>query len=468
MTIVVAILSLAPTVPAESESLETLLAYLKSPIAKTRRDAARKLGERRERNNLAVEALSVACRKDEDPEVRREAVRSLGMIKDAEALSQMLGALKDEDEGVRLEAVRALVALYTEHNIDFIINRRVGWNRFNPILDTNDSEIIEPYQNVDPLIIHNLGDVAINDDYLSVRIAAIRALGVLRGWGAIDHLGEALNADQDVRIDVIRTFIKIGDESAGKYLVPFFRDSNEKVRTQAMVAAGLLKYKPAVEPLLSVYGLGPEKEGMMKKVTDKVRNPFAYDPPRDEAALWGLSLIGDEKAEQTFVENMADKDKDRRRYAMEGLARIGERRYLDQISRMILTEKDGEVKLAEHWAMYKMGSGPEIQYLVRALDTYRAEQAREYLLEVNSPDDLYPHLRSSNKTVRREVIAILGRIGNKETIGELEPIARSSGAETADAATVAIKRIEWRLSGRPKPGDEVLRREPGPASKSQR
>ncbi|MEW6212583.1 MAG: HEAT repeat domain-containing protein, partial [Acidobacteriota bacterium] len=226
LALALTILSLSLTAAAEEESLETLLAYLKSPVAKTRRDAAHKLGERRARTQLAVEALAVAARKDDDPRVRQEAIRSLGMIKDFSALPEMLDALKDSDRDVRRETLRALVALYTEHNIDFIVNRRVGWNRFNPFLDTNDSETVEPYQRVDSSIINHLGDAARGDSDLDIRIAAIRALGVLRGWSAVDKLGDALNADQDARIDVIRTFIKIGDESAGKYLVPFFRDSN--------------------------------------------------------------------------------------------------------------------------------------------------------------------------------------------------------------------------------------------------
>ena len=77
-----ALLSLVVAVRAETQSLETLLAYLKSPNPSTRRDAAHKLGERRVRNQLAVEALAVAANKDEDPDVRAEALQSLGMIKD--------------------------------------------------------------------------------------------------------------------------------------------------------------------------------------------------------------------------------------------------------------------------------------------------------------------------------------------------------------------------------------------------
>jgi HEAT repeat protein len=446
------------TVRADTQSLETLLAYLKSPNPGTRRDAAHKLGERRVRDQLAVEALSVAARKDEDPDVRAEALQSLGMIKDFAALPEMIDALKDPKTDVRSIAIRSLVALYTEHDIDFITNRREGWNLFNPFLDTSDHEIVEPYIKVDPAIVAAIGESARGDGERDVRISAIRAIGVLRGAAAIPHLADALSADQDLRIEVLRAFIKIGDQSAGPHIVPFFRDSDHKVRTQAMVAAGMLKYKPAVEPLLSVYGLGPEKKGTIIMVRDKVKGRLTYLPPRDEAALWALSLIGDEKAEQTFVENMTDKDGDRRQYAIEGLARIAEPRYLDQISRLVLTEKNGDVKLAEYWALYKMGSTANIQYIVRKLETDQEDQARAYLLESNAAD-LYPHIRSTSKEVKRKVIEILGRIGDQETIKELEPVVQTSSASTADTATVAIKRIEWRMSGRPRANDSVLQRD---------
>ncbi|HVG17686.1 MAG TPA: HEAT repeat domain-containing protein [Blastocatellia bacterium] len=462
LSLVVTLIMLASAAPADTQSLETLLAYLKSPDSGTRRDAARRLGERRERNQLAVEALVAAARKDESRDVRAEAVEALGKIKDLSALPEMLDALKDPSDPVRGSAVKSLVMLYTEHDIDFITNRRAGWNLFNPFLDTNDHEIIEPYIIPDPTIIDALGEAARGDRDWDVRIAAIRALGVLRGHRVMALLADALSADQDVRIDVIRTFIKMGDPAAGSYLVPFFRDSNHKVRTQAMVAAGMLKYSPAVEPLLSTYGLGPEKKGTVSKVVGKVKGAFSYNPPRDEAALWALSLIGDERAEQIFVENMGDDDADRRQYALEGLARIADPRYMDQISRLVLTEKNGDVKLAGQWALYRMGSRPNIQYVVRKLDTDQEEQARTYLLEANNAADLYPYVRSSNKEVRRKVIEILGRIGDAETVKELQPVAETSGVATANAATLAIKRIEWRMSGRPRASDSVLRRETRP------
>jgi hypothetical protein len=97
-------------------------------------------------------------------------------------------------------------------------------------------------------------------------------------------------------------------------------------------------------------------------------------------------------------------------------------------------------------------------YIIRKLDTDQEDQARMYLLESN-PVDLYPHVQSSSTEVRRKVIEILGRIGDQDTIKELEPLVRTSGASTADTATVAIKRIEWRLSGRPRASDGIMQRD---------
>src|SRR5215471_6527438 len=96
-TSAIALALFCASVPAETQSLETLLAYLKSPNSETRRDAARKLGERREHNQLAVEALVTAVRNDDSAEVRTEAVKSLGLIKDFSAMPDMLAAVKDSN-----------------------------------------------------------------------------------------------------------------------------------------------------------------------------------------------------------------------------------------------------------------------------------------------------------------------------------------------------------------------------------
>jgi HEAT repeat protein len=437
---------------ALGQSLEVLLAYLKSPNVETRRDAARKLGERRARDPMVTSELASAARDDPDYKVRSEALKSLGKIKDPTAIPAMIGALKDPSVEVRLAAIRSLAMLYIEHGIDFITNFRGDWNWINPFLDTNDRAIVEPFVSIEPSIISALGEASRGDDHRDVRVAAIRALGVLRGRDAIPQMADAMNADREVRIEAVRAFIKIGDQAAAQYLVRFFNDSDEKLRAQAMVAAGLLKYRPAVEPLIEIYRMGPVKRGPIAAIGRKIKGSFTRLQPRDEIALWALSLIGDQKAEQIFVENLRHEDSDRRRYAFEGLARLGNSKYADQTLQQVLSEKDGQVRLAQFWALYKMGRRDYLHEVVRKLDDYRYEdQARDYLLEVNDPADLYPYLRSSDMDIRLKVVEILGQIGDEGTLKELGPILRASGRKVADAVTLAIKRIEWRLAyGRPR------------------
>jgi HEAT repeat protein len=58
----------------------------------------------------AVEPL-IAALQDKDPRVRRDAVRSLGLIKDVRAVEPLIAGLKDEDADCRGEAMKALVAI---------------------------------------------------------------------------------------------------------------------------------------------------------------------------------------------------------------------------------------------------------------------------------------------------------------------------------------------------------------------
>src|SRR5262249_29370759 len=151
-----------------------------------------------------------------------------------------------------------------------------------------------------------------------------------------------------------------------------------------------------------------------------------------EAALWALSLMGDEKSERIFVQNMASKDGDSRQYAFEGLARIGDPRYSDQISQLLVPETNGDVKLAQYWPLYRMGGGGQLQNIVRKLDGDQSEQAAGYLMETANLQDLYPYVHTNNKAIRLKLIEILGRIGDQGTVAELEPMVRTSGSGTAD------------------------------------
>ena len=95
------------------ETFDDLVANLKSPTARTRQEAARKLGESRRRE--AVAPVSALVR-DPEQKVRLEVVRSLCALRDLSGVPALVTALQDGDPTVRDESISALVEIYAERD----------------------------------------------------------------------------------------------------------------------------------------------------------------------------------------------------------------------------------------------------------------------------------------------------------------------------------------------------------------
>lgn len=405
-----------------AQTTEELLANLHSPLVKTRRQAAKKLGERRER--IAVPPLMEALRQDDDIEVRQAAARSLGLLKDGAAIPALLAALKDEAGDVRQAAIVGLVNYYIERDVDFLTARRRGIQWLNPFLETYEATIVEPFTPVEPRFIEGLVEVALQDRDQHVRVVAIRALGVLRATEAIPQLGQLMLSNSYVRVEILRTFIKLGDRSAIEFIIPFLNDDDTDVRYEALTAAGLLRSDAAVQQLISVYNSSP-------------------DGKTQDLALEALALIGDPAAEDIFLANLLSNKAKRRRFGYEGVARLGDERYVERVSRDRLRERNDEVKLAQAFGLYKLGRREFVEAIVQDLQTRRRRQAYDYLLEVEA-GDLYPYLTQLGLPGRKWVVEALGQIGTGEAIGKLEPLLKSTDASLVNATTLAIERIKRR------------------------
>jgi len=437
--LIMASLCLALTVEVSGQELQTLVANLKSPDVNTRRKAAKELGNRRQRE--AAEPLAEAIRTDSDAEVRSNALRALGLIKSFEVLPTMIDALKkDASADVRKAALLALVNLYIEKDIGFITSRRKGLNILNPFLDTDGSAIIDQNVEVNPDIIEAIAEAMRNDADEDMRIGAVRALGVLRAISATPKLVDALSIDKSVRVDVLRTFIKFGISDHGKYAIPYFNDGDAGVRSQAIEAAGLLRTLEAVPELINIYHLGEEKRG----VIGTVKGTFKGLPERQKLTLRALSLIGAPKAETIFLDNIRHPDEDRRQYAYEGLARLGDKKHEEQILASYLSEKKANVKLAQAFALYKLSSNKYVIPIVEKLDSVTLDnQAYEYLFEIK-PDDLYPYLRQGGMKARTKMVEVLGKTGDAKAIERLNPLLKSSDSNYVNAVNLAIERIKAR------------------------
>lgn len=408
--------------PILAQTTEELLANLHSPIVKTRREAAKKLGELRQR--VAVQPLMEALRDDDDVEVRQAAARSLGLLKDEAAVPALLAALHDRASDVRQAAIVGLVNYHIEHDVGFLTARRQGIQWLNPFLETYEATIVEPFTPIEPRFIDALVEVALQDRDQHVKAVAIRALGVLRATTAIPQLGQLMLSNSYVRVELLRTFIKLENRSAIEFIIPFLNDSNADVRYEALTAVGLLRADAAVRALIKVYNSSPD---------DKTQH----------LALEALARIGDPAAEDIFLANLRSGKTERRRFGYEGVARLGDEQYVERVSRDRLRERKDEVKLAQAFGLYKLGRREFVEALVQDLTTRRRRQAQDYLLEVE-PKDLYPYLTQPGLPSRKWIVEVLGRVGTEETIRQLEPLLRSNEAAVVNATTLAIERIKRR------------------------
>jgi HEAT repeat protein len=357
--------------------------------------------------------------------------------------------LGDPDPGVRLGAVEGLVRLYLDGEEGVFTRVRSTFIAVVPFWDEERTRTVEPYDAIDPRVTTALAETLKRDADPKVRIACVRALGALRGQSEIDTLADAMTADEKLRPEVLDTFVLIGATEAAVYALPFFEHPDEKLAAQAMLAAGRLRSPRAVVPLLNVYNDKDDKASIVESVKRKV----TFAPERRKVAVQALALVGDARAEKIFYDNMYDKDPEVRRAAYEGLGREADPRFFDVITRNKLMERDESVRLAQMFALYKMGHPEVFGSLVDALTTRaRRDQGYQYILETDSPEHLLPYARMRDTEIQKMVIEALGRIGDERTAQELQAFRRGTTPEIADAATRAVRRIEWRLGQEAQPG----------------
>src|SRR5262249_12762660 len=127
--------------------------------------------------------------------------------------------------------------------------RRVGTSIKGKFTDTND-QVIDPFITVRPDVIAAIGALVRGGGGMEVRANAARAVGVLRGKGAVADLIQGLRSkDPDVLYESLVALQKIRDESAGPQIVFLLHDLNQKVQITAIETTGLLRNKEAVPDL---------------------------------------------------------------------------------------------------------------------------------------------------------------------------------------------------------------------------
>ena len=423
LVVALALLTVAATLAPAQSSVEELAARLESSDARTRRDAARALGE--DGSIEAVAALTPAAR-DADRDVRRAALEALAAVRRPDAVAGLIVLLEDEVPAHRRGAIGGLVDIHRREPPAGRTERAVDW-----LLRREQEFALDPLRPVEGRVAVALAARLDDEDTENRRLAA-EALGVLRAATGAAALARAAagDPDDDVRRNAVESLGLIGTEEAGESLLSMVEDSG--LERHVVRALGRMAFRPATAALVAVYDRDP-----------------GSDLARD--ALEGLARIGAPEARGTFYHELSSRDARRREYAAEGLGRLEDPTLVDGLIRDFLREEDARVQLAFCFALVRLGQTPFVDRVVLSLSDRRLrETARQYGLELAAGhlEEFLRYLDDPDREVRLELIALLERVGDRAAIPRLEETGRDPDSEIADRARAAARVLARRSEAR--------------------
>ncbi len=413
----------AATLGFAQSSVEELAARLESSDARTRRDAARELGE--DGSSEAISVLNEAVR-DIDRNVRRTVLDALLSVRRPDAAPGLIAFLEDELSENRRDAIGGLVDIHNREAPPGRRERAMDW-----LLRREQAFVLDPLRPVEPRIVEALSG-RLTDDEEDNRELAAEALGALRAATAVGALAAAASEDleDDVRREAIRALGAIGTDEAGERLLSMVEEP--ELREQVVRALGRFAYRPSVTALIGVYDADPES-----------------DVARD--ALEALARIGAEEARGTFYHELGSDDARRREFAAEGIGRIGDPALVDGMIRDFLREEDRRVQLAFCFALVRMGQPPFVDRIILSLSDSRVgEVASQYALELGRDflPDMLRYLEDPDRQVRLELISLLEQLGDDSAIPSLRATTQDPDSEVADRARLAVRRLSESGNGR--------------------
>src|SRR4030095_5830599 len=135
-------------------------------------------------------------------------------------------------------------------------------------------------------------------------------------------------------------------------------------------------------------------------------------------ALGALADLADPSSVPLFERLKDDRDEALRLYANEGIARTADPAMKTQISSARLVEKSARVRMAQAFALLRLGQPEFLDELIRGLERRQnPDRAKEYLLETRGADRraLFAP-RSANPAARAELADVMGQMGDPEAL----------------------------------------------------
>lgn len=404
---------------AARASFEDLVANLKSPNVKTRLEAAESLGK--SRRGEAVTPLAASLGNEPEPRVRLEVVRALRNLRSLSGVPALVSAMADADGDVREEALGSLVEIYSERE------RSGPVGRFLEIFSDEHDRASPPlFAPVDPSVHAALG-AALRDERKEIRQEAAFAAGILDCKPVLPELANALHdVEAGVRGAAAAAIGKLGTQADGQRLIPLLSDENAGVRSRAVRAIGALRVREAGPALREMFEQNRRGEQGVR-------------------VLEALSRVADPAQVELFREIVRESDPERKRLAVEGLARLADASLLSAFKKDFQRERSDDLRLAYAFGLVLLGDHDFLDTLVLGLPSSGAgRRVRGYLLELGRPvlADLYPYLNDPDAEIRAQLCDVIAALGDRSSIPLVEPLLTDPSPKVADKANRAIERLK--------------------------
>lgn len=377
---------------------------------------------------------------DREVDVRLEAVKAITQIGTQRSLDPLIKATSDNDPEVQIRAIDGLVNFYVPGYVKTGISstiQRAGHAVKGRFTDTND-QIIDPYIQVRPGIITALGRLVRNGAGMDVRADAARALGILRGRGAISDLEAALRSkDSQVMYESLIALQKIRDQSAGPSVRFLLRDLDEKVQAAAIETEGLLQDRGALSDL--------------RLALDHARNARIK-----RLALTAMAQVPDQEVHGLFISYLDNKDEGMRE-AAEGLGRLRDPGDQPTLEKAFTNEGKSGPRLALAFALVQYGNldmseFAPLRYLVNELNSSSNRGvAKAYLTELaRDPANrgaLYTALQGPvvTKAEKTGLAQIFAAAGDRDSVPYLETLSKDPDNDVAQEGLRALRNLNAKL-----------------------
>ncbi len=419
--------------PTRQVPVDSLLYDLRNPDPVRRKEAANLLGSSKVQR--AVPEL-VAAANDQDPAVRREVITALEKLADIRALPAFTKLSGDSEKDIREKCIQGIIGLYLPKESGLSVTLNKVANFLNPWSDEWAEVVVEPGIAVDPTAVSALSE-RLHDPDEGIRAKAARSLGILKGKAAVPALVLSLRDDSsnNVRFEAIRSLRKISDVSVGRELINYLGYSDPRLRNEAVFTLGRFRLREAAPELTRRF----EAESALP-VKDQ-------DNTYREILLEALASIGERRSEGLFQKELKSQDDVIRQHAYAGLARIGNPDPVTDVSRAHLSEKNPKVKMAQAYALFRMGRNEYLDELVKGLDSRRTNaEARQYLLELKPEEqpELLEEVKFKDVNIREGLAEVLGMIGDNRAVPTLQELSKDRRGQITALCNQALRRIEAR------------------------